>query len=129
MKILILFLATSFTIPSFALDEHSQKALDETQQLLRDKKQREKAAGENDQTKKADSYIDEIGANKDATYDLSADIFAELVKRANGDPAVMQKLLEEASRDPAAFANSLSADQKAKIKGIAAPMAAPVSNH
>ena len=129
MRILIL-LSLILAVPTagaqqHANDEHVQKALQQTQQQLRDKNEREKAVNENEKTKAADAYIDQVGINKDETYDLTADIMADLVKQTEGDPKKLQELMEQAKRDPAAFARSLSPENQRKIQDLAKPIGPP----
>ncbi|MEQ1875588.1 MAG: hypothetical protein ABL958_03015 [Bdellovibrionia bacterium] len=133
MKLLILAVLlsgqTAFAqTNSDGLDAHSAKALQQTQELLRDKEKRKDAVDENDKTRAADTYVDALGADKDKVYDLSADIMATIVKRTKGDVKAMEKLMEEAMKDPAAFGKSLTVEQQREISNIAKPIPPPV-NH
>jgi len=109
------------------LDRHSEKALMETQELLRNKQKRDEAIDANDKSRAADAYVDKIGADREKIYDLTADILATIVKRTKGDVKAMEKMMEEAAKNPEAFANSLTGEQKRGISEIAAPMSPPVN--
>jgi hypothetical protein len=112
----------TLSVQAEELDSASQEALLKTQSLLKDKEQRGQAIKESDSAKAADSYVKGLGTDTDGVYDLSSDIMADLVKKTNGDSAALQKLIEEASRNPAAFGDYLSAEQIQKIRKLAEPI-------
>lgn len=128
MNLIYLFTLTSLLIlvsPSRStaeeLDQASQNALRETQNLLKDPVKREAALSHDEATKTAVSNLSQtVGEqNVNGAYNLSADIFATIVKDSNGDPAKMNEILERAQRDPSSFLKSLSPEQQAKIKEMA----------
>lgn len=57
--------------------------------------------------------------NKAQIYQLASEIFASLLQQYNGDPNALMQAMAQAQSNPEAFANSLSPDQKQKIKRIA----------
>lgn len=100
------------------IDKATQEALEQTQRLLRDKNQRNAAIQNSPESQSNHQELEKLvgsGKNTDAVYDLSADIFAKLVKESNGDPLIMQQKLLE---NPQAYLDSLSPEQKARIKAI-----------
>lgn len=104
------------------IDPASQEALLKTQQLLRDAKLREKAVGADLKAKDMDARVREFAGSDEAAqdiYSLSAELMENVVKESGGDPEKMQKLIEEAKKNPSAFAARFSPEQKAKLKAIA----------
>lgn len=102
------------------LSKEDQKALDKTQQMLRDRSQVEAYTKKNPEAANTDANVKALmGPDTDAAYDLAADILADLVKQANGDPAKLMELLENAKKNPEAFAKKLSPAQQDKIRGLA----------
>jgi hypothetical protein len=125
-----ILLATILTIglPAQAeLDEHDQKALKDTQELLTDKEQRREAVERNAKSRAADRNARDLfgGQMTDEVYALAADVFANVVKSANGDAKKMQEMMAEFRRNPAAFAASWTPEQKAKLKALAEKLGKP----
>lgn len=123
--ICILFLIP-LSIPwqSFAqeLSQASLEALEKTQALLRDPAQRSEAMARSADAQRNHAELQKMTGSQDntnATYDLSADIFGDMTRKTNGDPAQMKRLLEEAQRDPEKFLNSLTPEQRARIQSLA----------
>ncbi len=58
-------------------------------------------------------------ADKQALYNISADIMSVLVNQSGGDPGKMQAIMQKAQTDPEAFFNSLPQEIQSKIKGAA----------
>jgi hypothetical protein len=102
------------------LSKDDQKALDETQEMMRDRSAIDAYAAKNADAKAADAQVKALmGDQTDATYDLASEIFGDLVRQANGDPVKLMKLVEEAKKNPEAFAKKLTPEQKAKINSMA----------
>lgn len=104
------------------LDKASQEALEKTQALLRDPNQRNAAIKDNkDAQRNHESLESLLGAgNTNGVYDISAEVFEKLVKESNGDPVVMQQKLQEAQKNPEAFAKKyFNSSQQARIKQMA----------
>ena len=124
-SIVLSFLLISFKPIASAeeLDKASQEALSQTQQLLTNLSERKEAVNKDPKAKAADSMVDQAigfeGENKDAVYQLASEVFADLVKQTGGDGKKMQELISDFKRDPAAFAEKWSPEQKAKLKAIA----------
>lgn len=109
--------------PVFAeeLDNASQEALQKTQVLLKDKSQRDAYIRDHPEALAADKKAGELGdpADKERAYDISADIYSDIVKNTNGDAKKQKELLDKAAANPEAFYNSLSPSQKAQIHDLA----------
>jgi len=108
---------------SFALDSDDQKGLDSTINLLKSQKDRQKAVEANPSAKDVDNKVSALAGsnqNKEEIYGVSANVFERIVKEANGDPAKMQQMMNEASQNPEAFYNKYFGDgDKAKVREIA----------
>lgn len=127
MKLVLFFTAFFFLSSAMAQqqkwDQHSEQALKETQDLLKNQEQRDKAVQSDPNAKATHSEVEKLSGssqNTNAIYGLSAEIFESIARQSNGDPQVMQKLLQEAARNPEAFANSLTPAQREKLRGVAA---------
>jgi hypothetical protein len=111
-----------FVLSSNARSQNMSDALEQTQTTLRDRQQRANAVHQNADATALDKNIQSMTgspATSDRIYDLSADILADLVNRAQGDPEKLQELVHEAQKNPEAFANSLSPAQREQIHSIA----------
>ncbi len=96
--------------------------LKETQKVLTDKTKRDAAIKqEGSKAQAVDQYAEKIAGpqGKEEMYGLSADLMAVIEKESGGDPDKMMKILEEAQKNPEAFYNRFSPEQKAKLKAIA----------
>src|SRR5688500_13050200 len=121
MKILAMFLALSLSSArAESTDAELMDAIAKTQELLRDPKARKEAATTKE-AKSADDLLESIAGNPENAqliYELAAEVFGDLAKDAQSDPDKMAAILEEAKRDPAAFAAKLSPERRAKIKAL-----------
>jgi hypothetical protein len=93
----------------------SQDAIKQTQELLKNPANLQGNA-------EASKLFELMGNNPNANQDLSnttASIFADLAAKTGGDPEKLRKLLEEAKKNPEAFANQLSPEQKKAISNLA----------
>lgn len=118
---------TFFTVVLFASissatgsdDKATQEALQKTVELLRSPTLRQEAIikdGVNAQN--ADAQVRALGTDADtqAIYELAADVFAKMIKDANGD---INKVKELLNSSPEAVANTFSEEQKRRLKSIA----------
>jgi hypothetical protein len=130
MKWLVFFFVLFIAAHTYGadLDAASSEALGNTEDLLKDRKAREKAASENSDTKKAHDLVKQTAGdekNVDEVYGLSSDIFGYLAAKYKGDPAQLQKALFEAQANPEGFYKSLPAEMRDKIRGIASKVPQP----
>lgn len=107
-----------------ALDAVAQEALSETQKVMQHPRAREEFLKSSPQARDVDVRINMMGgideSKKQEMYDISSQITAKVAEMAGGDPAKMQKILEEAKRDPAAFYQKFFTDeQRARVKELA----------
>lgn len=107
---------------SSGVDPHSEKALQQTLQMLNDPQQRMKAVNQSPQAQKAHQQALDLAGNEEnlgEIYNLSGQLLQNVAKDANGDPQKMREALQKAMRDPAAFAQSLTPAQKQQLKKLA----------
>lgn len=104
------------------MEQASETALRQTQQLLRSRSEREKAlqadggrGAANDQS--ARKAIGDAATEK--SYELSAQIIETIVRRANGDPVKMQQMMNELTANPHSLEQYLSASQREDIRQLA----------
>jgi hypothetical protein len=120
--LLIVVIAVS-NVSNAELDEHQKKGLKDTQDLLRNKKAREKAIGSDAKAKEADAKAGALAGspeNKEEMYDLAAQVMDKITTEANGDPEKMQALMLEAQKNPKAFYEKyFTAEQKANLRNLA----------
>lgn len=118
------FVLVAFAAPELrAQDDDSEKALRETQELLKSPALRQQTINSNADAKKADQNLRELGgsqANVEEIYAITADITASLVHQANGDPVKLQELVQEAMKNPEAFHSKLTPAQIQRIKSVSA---------
>ncbi len=111
------------------------QATKDTQAMLQDPKAVADYAKAHPEAAKAHANVESLtGGNAQDTsdvYKLSSDIFESISKESGGDPAKMQELLAQAMKNPKAFAEKLSPEQRAHLKSIStnveshAPASAP----
>lgn len=122
-KILPILAVACFTFIGLAHADDSDDALRDTQKLLNDPALRAADAKTSADSAAAQQRILELvkktGASEKDIYSLSSSVFADIVKKANGDPAAILKLLEDAEKNPEAFAKSWKAEDQAKLREIA----------
>lgn len=104
-----------------ALDQASESALSQTQTLLNNQQQREQALKANPSASMAGEKVNQIttdSAAQNQIYSISAEIFNDLVREANGDSTKLMLLLEQAQKNPQQFYERLSATHKQRIKNV-----------
>lgn len=118
----------SITTHAEELDAASQSALGQTQQLLTDPKARQKEIDQNQSAAKADQNLKATGlshGSQDRVYGLSSEIFEQITKAAQGDPAKMNKILSDFQSNPESIRPYLSESQLKEIKGLGKEIEAP----
>lgn len=126
---LVLKLSTPSAVVAQDLGEAEQQGLKQTQELLRDKSQRDAFIKKDAAAKKADDVLNQLGGGNEQfnaeAYQLASEVFEVLAKESGGDPAKMNKAVQEYLRDPAAFAKKFSPEQKAKLKQLGEKVSKP----
>jgi hypothetical protein len=124
MRKLIVLLAILLSFPLIAeeLDSASQEALSQTQALMKNQSERQKYVNAHPDAKAADKKIDDLTLDpilKEKFYDVSGDIFANMVKKTGGDAEKQKEMLNEAAKNPEAFYNQLTPDEQNQIRSLA----------
>ncbi len=102
-----------------ALDDASQRAMTQTQDLLKNQAEREKSLASPDARKTDQQVKDLMGSDTQGAYDLAAEIFPTLVNENGGDPIKMQATLSQMMKNPETMASKLTPAQMAKLKDLA----------
>lgn len=100
----------------------TEEALRNTIEVLNSPGERSEIISKDPAAKRADSQVEALvgtGQNKDKLYALAGKLMESLSKRAGGDPEKMAKLLEEAQRNPAAFAEGFTPEERKMLKELA----------
>src|SRR6185437_4064601 len=94
----------------------------QTQDLLRNQADRQKAINGDSKAQSADGYVNNItGSNQQTNndiYGLAADVFTNITKDSKGDPQKMQEEMDAFSKNPSAFLNKMTPEQRQKLEDI-----------
>lgn len=96
--------------------EYYENAIRETQNVLTDTTQREKAIQQSPEAQKADAQVKQLAGDQkthEEYYKLASEIFG-----GYKDEESMKSSISNGTRDPAQFYDSLTPEQKAKIKEL-----------
>lgn len=112
------------TSPAFAqLDKDQEQGLKDTKEFLKNSKERQDWINKNAPAKDVDNKVESLAGskqNKDEIYGIAADVMDKLTRDAKGDPAAMQKILDEAQGNPEAFYNKYFDEaSKQRVRGVA----------
>lgn len=120
--LLALLLGSVAPLHAQPLDPASQEALAATLGLLRAPALRGPALAGNPQAAGIDKQIQGLTGSPELAqqmYELAAEIFNDLTRNSGGDVGKMSRALEDAKRDPAAFAAMLSPATLQRLREIA----------
>lgn len=112
----------AFPASAEELDLASQEAALRTRQMLENPELREQAVSKSAEAAFMHRQAESLGGSPENTeeiYGLASDIFAELVKQSGGEPLKMMELLEKAKKDPKAFADKLTPEQRERLSRLA----------
>lgn len=118
MKWLLLF-CFALTSASVLADEETRAAVKEVQKQMRDPKFRDEKNYESKESKAVVKKVKDIAgseANEQEIYNLAADVLGNMQDLT---PEQMNQLLQEAQKNPEAFANRMTPEQKRKLKELA----------
>jgi hypothetical protein len=122
LLLLALLLGSVAPLHAQTLDPASQEALAATLGLLRDPARRGPAIAGNPQAAGIDTQIQGLAGSSELAqqiYELAAEVFNDLTRSSGGDVGKMSRTLEDAQRDPAAFAAMLSPATLQRLREIA----------
>ncbi|OQW46109.1 MAG: hypothetical protein A4S09_16880 [Proteobacteria bacterium SG_bin7] len=125
----LLLVVTNFALAQ--VDKHSKQATEQTQDLLKNREEREKSSKNDPKAQKAIQDVKNISGGDKQTEDdifgLASDLMPALVEESNGDPNKMMQILEEAKKDPEKFAKRFSPEQRKKLKEVAEKLGSKAS--
>jgi len=116
----IFFCALMCAVSLHAESAEESKALDETLSILTSPEKRKLILDNDPKAKEADDFALQVGsnaANQQKIYELAAKVMTDLAKNGKWDPDKMMQILEKANKDPEAFANTFSPEQKKNASG------------
>lgn len=111
----------------------NQQALQQTQDLLINPAERQKALNADPAAKANDAKVQKLlGADSQKAYELSAQLMSTIVAQTGGDPQKMQQLMLELQSNPHALEKLLTPAQRDQIRKMASDLearkgSAPVS--
>lgn len=111
----------------------NQQALQQTQDLLVNPAERQKAINADPKAKANDAKVQQLlGADSHKAYELSAQLMSTIVAQTGGDPQKMQQLMLELQSNPHALEKLLTPAQRDQIRKMASDLearkgSAPVS--
>lgn len=109
-----------FAKGSQPLDEPSEQALRQTQQLMTNPAERSKFLQSDSKASTADqSAHAALGDQTEGAYQISAQVLEAIAREAGGDPAKMQAISTELMANPNALEKYLTAAQREQIRGMA----------
>jgi hypothetical protein len=103
-------------------DPATIEAILKTQALLNTKIEREAFIKKSPAGKTADQQAKSFATSDAVTediYQLTASVFAELVKTTHGDPTKMMELLDQGQKNPEEFTKLFTPEQLKQLHGIA----------
>lgn len=111
----------------------NQKALQQTQELLINRGERQKVLNADPAAKANDAKVQQLlGKDSQKAYELSAQLMSTIVAQTGGDPQKMQQLVLELQSNPHALEKLLTPLQRDQIRQMASDLearkgSAPVS--
>jgi hypothetical protein len=121
----------SETVRAEALDPAVADALNKTQSVITNPSERAKVIQTDPKAKAATQQVSILAGtpeNEQKIYSLASDIFGSLVKETGGDVNKMQALIEEASKNPSAFASKFTPAQLSQLSALAKQIPDPTKN-
>ena len=125
--ITLCFFACSITWARQPTDKASEDALKQTQDLLKNRQQRESYIKDHEGAQKVHKNIQDLtggdAAHTQEMYDIAADVLkvvTEKAKKSNGEVDVekMKKLMLEYQTNPEAFYRQMTPEQRKRIKAL-----------
>lgn len=103
----------------------NQQALQQTQEVLINPAERQKALNADPKAKATDSKVQQLlGADTQKAYELSSQLMSTIVAQTGGDPQKMQQLMLELQSNPHALEKLLTPAQRDQIRKMASDLEA-----
>lgn len=123
MRHLLIILIFVFTSSStFAMPADYEQARQKTNELLMNKAARDKYIKGKAGAMAADQKVHAITSDpkqQEAIYQEAANVFNEVHAKVKGDPKALEKMMDEAHKNPKAFYESLSPAQQQSLRDLA----------
>ena len=101
------------------LSSEQEQALSGAVEELTDPAKRSENLKKDPKAAKSDEMVKEVGGEySEEIYGLAGEVMQSLVKKTQGDPDKMEQLLKDAEKNPEAFANTFTPDQKKALKEL-----------
>jgi hypothetical protein len=117
MKLFLITFCLAFSLTSFA-DQETRNAVSNVQEQMKKPEFHKNAAKESGEAAAVESHVKQISggaANEQEMYNLAAEVLGNM---KDMKPEDMQKMLEQAKKNPEAFMNSWTPEQKQKLKEL-----------
>lgn len=117
----LFFICSSLSVYG-QVDDSDQQAVKQTQDFLKNKKERDEYKAKSKSAHQADDQLSALGFTEEesqAVYELSAEVFSGVAGEGGASPEKMLRILAEYQRNPASFASKWTPEQKAKLKALA----------
>ena len=117
MKTRVFTLAFLVSLSAYA-DSETRKAVEEVQSQMQSSSFQENAAKESKEAAAVRKHVKELSgnsSNEQDLYKLAAEVLGNM---KDNSPEEMQRILQEAQKNPAAFAESWTPEQKKRLKEI-----------
>lgn len=114
------------------LDPASAEALQQTTELLKNKKVRESAIAKDPKAVQADEFVKSVAGNAELTdeiYELASEVFPMLVSETGGDVSKMADVLKDFSKNPGSFAAKWTPEQREKLEKLSKKLSPKQSQH
>lgn len=127
-----LILAYTGVLSAEDLDADTLKALEQTQNIMKDPALRAaQPEAQGPQAAALQAQLKALGGtaqDQEQIFQIAAQVMGDLTKKTQGDPAQMQKVLDQAMKNPEAFGQSLSPQEQQQIRDLAKKLPAPGSS-
>lgn len=120
---LSLFVSVTFLysqlVKAEQLSTEQENALSGALDELRDPVKRSENLKKDPKAAKSDEMVKEVGGEfSEEIYGLAGEAMQNLVRSTQGDTAKMEKILQAAEKNPEAFANSFTPEQKKALREL-----------
>lgn len=104
-----------------SLSAEDKEALRKTQEVLNNPQLRQDYLSKASDGQKVGNKLNAVTKDpkqQNEIYNLSSEIFADMVKEAGGNEVKLMELLSNAQKNPKGFANSLKPEHRQKLKSL-----------
>lgn len=119
---MISLLMSSLSAFADDLDAASAEALQKTQALLKDSKQFDKAARENNESRAALGTLNNSlpqASDQQVAREIGSMAFEKITQEAKGDPEKMKQIMSELQSNPSAMEKYLTPEAREKLRNLA----------